>query len=80
MSLKSLSTNKLIRLYYNESWTKKTTVLEEVSRCSYNVQTDDDAIYKRNRRHLLDIADTQGMKMISESTPGSTPNVVNQHY
>jgi len=44
--LKSLSTNAPFRLYSNGSWKQKATVLEEVSPCSYNIQTDDGAIYR----------------------------------
>ena len=45
---------------------------------SSNVQTDDGAIYRRNRRYLLHIADTQVMNMISESATAPTPNVNQQ--
>ena len=67
--LKSLPTNALVRLYSNRSWKQKATVLEEVSLHSYNVQTGDGVIYRRNLKHLLRIADTQPMNMTSESTP-----------
>ena len=42
------------------------------------LQTDDDAIYRRNLRHLLHIADTRAMDMTSESTPAPTPNANQQ--
>jgi len=68
-----------VRLYSKGSWKQKGTVLEEVSPRSYNVQTDDGAIYRRNRRHLLHMGDAQAMNMTSESTtPAPTPNVNQQ--
>jgi len=76
--LKSLPTNAPVRLYSNGSWKQKAKVVEEVSSHSYNVQTNGGVIYRRNRKYLLHLADTQAMNMTSVSTPAPTPNVNQQ--
>jgi len=78
-SAKPLPTHAPVQLYSNGSWKQKGTILEEVSLHSYNVQTDDGAIYRRNHRHLFHIPDTQAMNMTNESTPAPTPNVNQQN-
>uniref|UniRef100_A0A3B5B3G0 Integrase catalytic domain-containing protein n=1 Tax=Stegastes partitus TaxID=144197 RepID=A0A3B5B3G0_9TELE len=51
-SLIPLQTHDTVRLEDSNNWTKKATVLEEVSPRSYTVKTEDGQVLRRNRRSL----------------------------
>lgn len=57
-SLVPLARHDTVRIQDSNTWTKKATVLEEVSPKSYNVRTEDGQILRRNRRSLLKTPDT----------------------
>ena len=57
-SLVPLARHDTVRIHDSTSWSKKATVLEEVSPRSYNVKTEDGQVLRRNRRSLLKTPDT----------------------
>lgn len=57
-SLVPLARHDTVRIQDSNTWTKKATMLEEVSPRSYNVRTEDGQILRRNRRSLLKTQDT----------------------
>uniref|UniRef100_A0A3Q2Q1F1 Integrase catalytic domain-containing protein n=1 Tax=Fundulus heteroclitus TaxID=8078 RepID=A0A3Q2Q1F1_FUNHE len=57
-SLVPLARHDTVRVHDSNTWSKKATVLEEVSPRSYNVKAEDGQVLRRNRRSLLKTQDT----------------------
>uniref|UniRef100_A0A3Q2EKA6 Integrase catalytic domain-containing protein n=1 Tax=Cyprinodon variegatus TaxID=28743 RepID=A0A3Q2EKA6_CYPVA len=57
-SLVPLARHDTVRIHDSSTWSKKATVLQEVSPRSYNVKTEDGQVLRRNRRSLLKTQDT----------------------
>ncbi|KAE8291509.1 Retrovirus-related Pol polyprotein from transposon 17.6 Protease [Larimichthys crocea] len=73
-SLVPLARHDTVRIHDSSTWSKKATVLEEVSPRSYNVKTEDGQVLRRNRRSLLKTQDTwqEQTEEDSKGDPAST--------
>lgn len=73
-SLAPLARHDTVRVEDSNTWSKKATVLAEVSARSYAVKTEDGQILRRNRRSLLKTRDTVTAR--SDPLPPVTDNSV----
>ena len=71
-SLAPLARHDTVRLEDCNIWSKKATVLEEVSPRSYTVRTEDGQILRRNRRSLLKTRETLQEQTTEGNQAGTT--------
>ncbi len=72
-SLVPLVPHDIVRVEGSNSWSKKATVMEEVSPRSYTVRTEDGQILRRNRRSLLKTKETfEEQEQLQGESPACT--------